>query len=395
MSDPPPNSPRGSKEENGPRISQDDGNTTTTSEDESNERKKSFEGSPNRMDDKKNGQQQRKDEKRTSFDIEDPYEEKMVELDSPIVPRFYRSHTKEKEIRIERCGKKIKPVRPGMDSLNTEYLYYTVLLKNVIPMMSRRQDRKRVATWVEKLASPAYQTARLRVKRNKYMLKLCLNAINDEVQGIFALSPPEGVLPHLEEHVADSPPARWEMDNYWFELIKDLPVELGRMGCSAHAKCGENRDEQGSQPVAGALLDHEFRFFLYMARPYTILLDRPVDKARLAIWLQTLAKIRSCSCLAMKGIRNDYIQALLGYLQELRLTGPFQEFPPLLRPLPPLAELSKLDPVENPKMPFTDPSHPLVEEFITAQPKPENGAYCYIAVTGDPTANVQVDPLPI
>ncbi|KAF6213073.1 hypothetical protein GE061_010787 [Apolygus lucorum] len=392
MTSTPPNSPRGSKDEHKP--AEDGGTTTATSEDESNDGKKG-QGGEDKMKMKNQMHGQQMDQKRASFDVEDPYEEKMLELDSPIVPRFYRSHTKEKEITIERCGKQIKPVRPGMDSLNTEYLYYTVLLKNVIPMMSRRQDRKKVTKWVEKLSSPAYQTARLRVKRNKYMLKLCLNAINDEVLGIFALSPPEGVLPHLEEQAAETPPARWEMDNYWFELIKDLPVELGRMGCSAHAKCGENRDEQGSQPVAGALLDHEFRFFLYMARPYTILLDRPVDKARLAIWLQTLAKIRSCSCLAMKGIRNDYIQALLGYLQELRLTGPFQEFPPLLRPLPPLAELSKLDPVENPKMPFTDPSHPLVEEFITAQPRPENGAYCYIAITGDPTANVQVDPLPI
>lgn len=124
------------------------------------------------------------------------------------------------------------------------------------------------------------------------------------------------------------------------------------------------------------------RFFLYMARPYTVLLESPAEKSRLAIWLQTLAKIRSCSCLAMKGIRNDYIQALLGYLQELRLTGPFQEFPPLLQPLPPLAQLAKL----AAKGTLTDPTHPMTEEFMSSQPKPENGAFCYIAITGEPAA---------
>lgn len=59
--------------------------------------------------------------------------------------------------------------------------------------------------------------------------------------------------------------------------------------------------------------------------------------------------------------------------------GPFADYPPW-RTLPPLAEAAKTA-AEN--KPLTDPTGPEASEFLASQPVPTEGAFCYIALTGD------------
>lgn len=74
----------------------------------------------------------------------------------------------------------------------------------------------------------------------------------------------------------------------------------------------QNEQDGIEHPIAGALLDQEFNFFLYLTKPMISLIPNIRDKAICGIWILTLAKVRTCSCLTMKAIRNDYMQALMG-----------------------------------------------------------------------------------
>lgn len=67
------------------------------------------------------------------------------------------------------------------------------------------------------------------------------------------------------------------------------------------------------------------------------------------------------------------------YIHDLRVTGPFKEYPPWSS-LPPLAEAARLAAETKP---ITDPTGPDASEFLATQPVPEDGAFCYIAITGD------------
>lgn len=71
------------------------------------------------------------------------------------------------------------------------------------------------------------------------------------------------------------------------------------------------------------------------------------------------------------------------YISDLRVVGPFSEYPPW-RTLPPLAEAAKMAASSKP---VTDPSCPEANEFMAAQPVPDDGAFCYIAITGDLVAS--------
>ena len=71
-------------------------------------------------------------------------------------------------------------------------------------------------------------------------------------------------------------------------------------------------EKYDQQKEMGGLMDQEFKFFMFLMRPYAALLSKPEGKVTVATWLKTLSRIGPCACLYMKGIRNDYAQALLG-----------------------------------------------------------------------------------
>lgn len=127
------------------------------------------------------------------------------------------------------------------------------------------------------------------------------------------------------------------------------------------------------------ILDQEFQFLLYLARPYATLIPNGDDRTKVASWLQMLCSICEDVCSSMRAIRNDYMMALLGCVHELRVAGPFNEYPPW-RTLIPLAEAAKQSAGSKP---LTDPTSPEADEFLSGQPVPSEGAFCYVALTGD------------
>lgn len=79
---------------------------------------------------------------------------------------------------------------------------------------------------------------------NRYLLYLTLTLLNDEVYGLFALAPPEGALPELNEiNVAHVTAADWELDHTWHETLQNLPQDFKVLECSVHesqAECDED-----------------------------------------------------------------------------------------------------------------------------------------------------------
>lgn len=66
------------------------------------------------------------------------------------------------------------------------------------------------------------------------------------------------------------------------------------------------------------------------------------------------------------------------YIHDLRVEGPFKNYPPW-KTLPPIAELAKIA-AQN--KPITHPGSPEANDFMASQIIPDEGAFCYIAITG-------------
>ncbi|GLV35468.1 hypothetical protein CBL_01383 [Carabus blaptoides fortunei] len=290
-------------------------------------------------------------------------------MECPACPDVGETSTKEKE-----PVEKYQAVKP--DAVNTEYLYYSSAIREMGPALTNEIDRQLIIPWVRKLFRPEYNSSLLRDKRNKYLLYLTLTILNDEVYGIFKTPPPDGALSELADLYEEFPQAEWEQDRLWEEILEKIPEEFQLMKCSVHTDltdCNNDRDE------SGMFYDEEFKFLLYLARPYVTLMKKGKDSTRAAGWLQKLCTIQDKSCTSMKQLRNDYMRSLIGYLQDLRLVGLFKTFP-MLKSLPPLEEFASSGRKNR------SPLHPNSEEtaeFLAAQHIPNEGAFCYVAITGE------------
>ncbi|XP_018571602.1 vasodilator-stimulated phosphoprotein-like [Anoplophora glabripennis] len=263
------------------------------------------------------------------------------------------------------------------DPLHAEFLYYTAVLRVLGPTITSESDRKTITPWIRKLFRPEYHSSKLRGKRNRYLAFLSTSLLLDEAVGVFRSIPPDGAIPDLKSlHTAPVPAADWEIDTTWQDTLVGLPDDFKMLECSVHATSAECKADKNLDKI----LDQEFQLYLYIAKPYAYLLKNGNDRTRVASWLQMLCSIHGKeSCSSMKAIRNDYMMALLGYLQDLRSVGPFAELPSW-KTLVPLAEAAKAA-AEN--KPITDPTGIEANEFLTNQPMPDDGAFCYIALTGE------------
>ncbi|XP_045479357.1 uncharacterized protein LOC123684225 [Harmonia axyridis] len=261
-------------------------------------------------------------------------------------------------------------------ALNSEFLYYSSVLKIIAPTLTSDADQDHVIPWIRKLFRPEYHSSSLREKRNRYLLYLTLTMFNDELIGVFESDPPEASLRDLgslPEYRVEA--ASWERDDTWRDVLVSLPEDFKPLECSVHA----NKDDCKKDHALDRVLDQEFQFYLYLARPYAALMLNAEDRTKVACWLQTLCTIQGNCCSSMKAVRNDYMMALLGYISDLRAVGPFIEKPPW-KSLPPLAQLAK-ECLDNSTV--LDPTSTMANEFLQNQPVPEDGAFCYIALTGD------------
>ncbi|XP_024939623.1 uncharacterized protein LOC107266557 isoform X2 [Cephus cinctus] len=260
-------------------------------------------------------------------------------------------------------------------------------IRNLAPALTSSKDRTRVLPWINKLFGAEYHVEVLRDKRNRYLAAITVNMINDELSGIFENDPPSGATRDLSTMtVVNAPCAEWEQDTTWSEYISALPENYEEMPCSFHKQdesCEKDQFEMNHQ------LDIEFWFLLYQIRPYAAMMPCPDARTKVASWIQTLCRLGCTKCGRMKGLRNDYAYALYGYVHDLRIAGPFQDYPPwnYLRSLPDAAKAAAK------RHPLTSPCCEEAESFMSAQPTPEEGAFCYIAVTGE-FANSNI-PLPV
>nr|CAH7753598.1 unnamed protein product [Callosobruchus chinensis]CAH7754394.1 unnamed protein product [Callosobruchus chinensis] len=273
------------------------------------------------------------------------------------------------------------PPRSGQDPLNTEFLYYSSVLRVVGPTLTHENDRKVIIPWVRKLFRPEYHSSKLREKRNRYLAYLSTSLLLDEAIGVFRQYPPDVALPELSTLPKEPvEAAEWEIDHTWQETLAGLPEDFQMLECCVHAM----EDECNSDHKLDKILDQEFQLLLYIAKPYAFMISNGNDRTRVAAWFQMLCSIHgNSSCSSMKAIRNDYLMALLGYLQDLRAIGPFADLPSW-KTLKPLAEAAKIA-AEN--SPIIDPTGLEANEFLLNQPVPEDGAFCYIALTGELVAS--------
>lgn len=320
---------------------------------------------------------------------------------------------------------------PDDDSINIEFVYYTQMIKKFAPNLSTEKDKDKVVPWVRKLYAAEYATEFFKIKRNRYLFKMVLSIMNDEMYGVFKFIPPAGPLKSPESFAVPAVPlAIWEMDNMWEEMLRG--EDNSASACTMHAQCpgsevdGEDENDGDEEEVDvmdmseeekarvteelmarrerskvdrnkrtlhSVLLDWEFQYLLHVSRPYAALMDTVQEKTRVAKWLQKLCGVRrDAACAKMKGVRNDYMMALLGYLYDLRLTGPF-EHPPSDGPLENLeTAMERL----REDYPLTVPTQDDVNEFLSDQPSPaEGGAFCYVAVSGDLQATNLIQSKPV
>lgn len=53
--------------------------------------------------------------------------------------------------------------------IDTEFLYYSALLKELAPKLTEENDRQKLIAWIKKIFRPEYHSSLLKIKRNKYI----------------------------------------------------------------------------------------------------------------------------------------------------------------------------------------------------------------------------------
>lgn len=212
------------------------------------------------------------------------------------------------------------------------------------------------------------------------MLSLCL--LNKNIIGIFNSDPPE-VLREIDKFKIPVAKYNWEQDLLWTQILQqfyEITEFQDNNKCPVHIHdiCPKINERA---KIFGDILDNQFQLYLYMAKPQIVLLQNRHEKILASQWIQSLGCINKKSCTASKAIRNDYMMALGGYIANGHLAGPFLKLPPV--PLTSLAEISKNEDST------TDPTHSRVEDFLENSPSPEEGAFAFIALTGDLYDSIQ------
>lgn len=216
----------------------------------------------------------------------------------------------------------------------------------------------------------------------------------------------ENGIPHLISRAIDpmkfdkvTTSPEWEMKKSWETRLQTLQdaaqvaskePKLRSIFKKAEKTCTVHEDNCMQDPVTikvGACLDNQFRYLLYMAESYPLVKNEIAAK-----WLQALANIDKQACVQMKGIRNDYMMLLVGYLSNNALKGPFEDLPtdriqPLTQAIATYIAKRKDDKkVEEgkgkiPLNPFSD----TVEDFMSAVPQIEEGAFAFLSLSGNLT----------
>lgn len=173
--------------------------------------------------------------------------------------------------------------------------------------------------------------------------------------------------------------------------VRIQPKKDSTNKCSIHGPDGECPKDMANNKI-GDCLDKQFEYLLAMAESYKELLrsDDVIDDKvnRVNLWLQALSRIDKTACVYMKGIRNDYVMVLVGYLVNGELKGPFEDIPTQnLQPLTQaiatyIAKRALKDDVTDKQVPL-NPASDTIENFMNECPSVEEGAFALLALSGN------------
>lgn len=256
------------------------------------------------------------------------------------------------------------PMTKETDSIDLEFQYYCSLFDELFCLLPNRCQQQMAIQWNRKLTEASYNAAALREKRNKYflMLTLCLNY--GELKHPFTRAPPSGPLPNITS--IQNPSRR-------VPEVRVTPPQA-KKPCDFHEEGGCPIDPRNVSKV----LDEQFAFLIKIAEANVDILSDHSDRQRGRQWVKFLSSINT-DCIDMKGVRNDYVMLLAGYVLNDELLGPFLQVP--IEKLISLHELVQIVDMQNHMV--IDPSHPKAKRFLKDVPHPTEGAFCFVAVTGD------------
>ncbi|XP_055631312.1 uncharacterized protein LOC129771571 [Toxorhynchites rutilus septentrionalis] len=280
-------------------------------------------------------------------------------------------------------------VEAQMDTLDTEYNYYRALLQELIPALHNPDEQEHANRWLTRLTDLSLNVKNLRDKRNRFLMMLCLCLFTGHVQTPFD-SPPPAKLPELSTMKKPKfSPAEWHTAaGEWKEhlalmneLLKKLKLPAPRK-CSVHPKlCSGGKDARGT------FLDRQFEFFLHLARSYLRSLNTYPDSRIACRWIEALSQIDQNCCIRTKGIRNDYMLFLMGYLLQHRLLGPFCRLPVL--PLEELMDGARKAAESEPLIKVNTPEVNREHDFLKHFPLPEEGVFAFISLSSDYLKSIQ------
>jgi Domain of unknown function (DUF4485) len=154
-------------------------------------------------------------------------------------------------------------------------------------------------------------------------------------------------------------------------------------------KCSIHADECPQDEVAkkiGRCLDNQFKYLLTLAESYQQVMQD--EKEKINLWLQALSKVDKDACVDMKGIRNDYMMLMVGYLVNCEVKGPFEDLPtgclqPMTQAIATYIAKRKTDPKDaQGKVPL-NPVSDTVEAFMNSVPKIDEGAFALLSISGN------------
>ncbi|KAG5677881.1 hypothetical protein PVAND_007598 [Polypedilum vanderplanki] len=336
------------------------------------------------------------------------------------------------------------------DEIEVEYNYYVTLVRQMLLPMSD-DERTKIAKWIHFLVNPlnSAQPLELREKRNQYLFIICCGLLTGNINSFLKIArakhlkvdkmkksknvkvagtqigvnapPQKSVI--ADEHgfpqslaVAINPlklttiddvfeRAEWQHCRFWeirlqnakeaeAALIKSSKsrVQSTKKGndkndCVVHGPNAECPQDLVNSKV-GKCLDKQFEYLLALAESYKDLLRHDESKLnRVNLWLQKLSKIDSSKCVYMKGIRNDYIMVLIGYLVHAELKGPFEDLPaanlqPLTEAVATYIKKRKNESNDKSKVPL-NPAGDTIEAFMNGMPTIEEGAFALLSLSGN------------
>jgi hypothetical protein len=288
------------------------------------------------------------------------------------------------------------------------------------------ENKEKLIRWIHRLVDPL-PGKDFQVKRNRYLFMICCSLMTEnssqfltstaahskankkkKVRVIRATDDKQMIadtngIPTLtlaldiNEIAIETAHSEWEKLKCWENRLKVMN-DVEEIGLNSNARNVKKKNVQKCsihindcpkeevQKKIGQSLDNKFKFLLYIAETYQNVTT--CEKERTNMWLHALSKIGENACVEMKGIRNDYIMLMIGYLMNNELKGPFEDLPssclqPLTQAIATYISKRKNEQhkTDQTRVPL-NPASETIEAFMNHVPKIVEGAFALLSING-------------